>query len=240
MNCWSHECSPQATALVMWMSLILPPSPAEDNGNLTVMGRDEGSSLPPWHCVGSKRDLPLLPHCVLLDWEALGALEIQHFLTNSPGSTQTNSLLVLSQNPTVKLYRNSRDIFPKETGKCRDQIFLPGSSWAKLMGSQTLSTTKSFGAARQVFSVCPLPAIPRGNTDTPWKICHGNAPGETLPHCPAHDINPNGTTVTFVTHQPLNNQTVLPAWPGPGSSPSCSRIPHWAQDQGTQTPHYCK
>lgn len=131
--------------------------------------------------------------------------------------------------------------FSKRNGQVQRPNSSPWIQLGKLMGSHTQSTTKSFGAARQVFSVCLLPAIPRGDTDTPWKgICHGNAPGETLPHCPAHDISPNGTTVTSVTHQPLNNQTLLPARPGPGSSPSCSRIPHWAQDQGTQIPHYCK
>lgn len=144
-----------------------------------------------------------------------------------------------------KPHREALQKIPRYFSKRNGEVQRPNSSpriqLGKLMGSQTLSTTKSFGAARQVFSVCLFPAIPRGNTDTLWKeLCHGNAPGETLPHCPAHDITPNGTTVTSVTHQPLNNQTVLPALPGPSSSPSCSRIPHWAQDQGTQTAHYCK
>lgn len=79
------------------------------------------------------------------------------------------------------------------------------------MGSQTLSTTKSFGAGRQVLSVCLSPATPRGDTDTLWKeICPGNAPGEMSPQGPAHGIPPNGTALTSGTQQPPNNQKTKP------------------------------
>lgn len=81
------------------MSLILPTSPAKDNKKLTVMGRDEESSLPPWHGVASMGDLPLLSVCCWRDPTSSDQFS---------GSAQTNShnALALPQNSPVKPHRN--------------------------------------------------------------------------------------------------------------------------------------
>lgn len=84
------------------------PSRAEDNGNLTVMGRVEGLSLLPWHCGIHGRSATALS-LGAVGLGGTGSLRDPAF-SDQFSRLSTDKLsyaLVLSQNPTVKLYRNS-------------------------------------------------------------------------------------------------------------------------------------
>lgn len=129
------------------MSLILPNSPAKDNEKLTVMGRDEESSLPPWHGVGSLGDLPLLSVCC-------GSCRDQHLLTNSPGAAQILTMPQFCPKPPCETLQKPLRYFSKRNGKERPNF----SPWIQLGKLSNPNTTKSFGAARQVFAVCSQPS----------------------------------------------------------------------------------
>lgn len=79
-----------------------------------------------------------------------------------------------SQNPHSEALRGSRDVSLRWNGEVQRPDFIPQTQQWKLMGTQTLHSNSC--TQRCVFSMCVLPAIPRGNTDTLWEWC---SPGHT-------------------------------------------------------------